>query len=58
MMFAIVKVIFLTGWLILLLAILGIRLSIALLSLLYKGVCGIIGRKKDKAKGYEVRYYG
>lgn len=58
MMFAIIKVIFWAGWLVLILAVLAIRLSIALLSLLYKGVCGLIARKKGKDKGYEVRYYG
>ncbi len=58
MMFAIAKVIFWAGWLVLILAALAVRLGIALLKLLYKGVCGLIARKKGKAKGYEVRYYG
>ncbi len=58
MMFAIIKVIFWAGWLVLILAVLAIRLGIALLKLLYKGVCYLINKRTEKAKGYEVRYYG
>lgn len=58
MMIAMVKVIFWAGWLILLLVILAIRISVGILRLIVKGVCCLIASKKDKAKGYEVRYYG
>ncbi|MGC2873597.1 hypothetical protein ACDL92_09945 [Ihubacter sp. mB4P-1] len=58
MMFAIIKVIFWAGWLVLIFAVLAVRLGIAVLKLLYKGVCYLFNKRTEKAKGYEVRYYG
>ena len=58
MMFAIIKVMFWAGWLVLILAVLAVRLGIAVLKLSYRGVCCLVNKRKGKAKGYEVRYYG